>query len=802
MAGWEIYTLEGIMSTAEGGIYNVISREAVEALLADNGALKLLAEHGYEVTPYINDIGEVVGHVIRKAASSNGARTAVSNTVQVLVKEQVVDQAMIDSVASGSIGAAADVGTLKVGETVSKVTLTGGGAGVGGTALSTVAGPAIAVGLGVGLGVLLYKLAPDFWTGVSEKLVAAGKTIGGKVLTFFDKDGNSYYDEETINIIKQALLDNGYLTDNPETIVKPTEDVANSIPSEILTQLHGTSIPISTLPIDIVWKSGGLRESNYSYSDNISEVYPIKLAIYDYPVCKEVSNPLIGAFFVSKNPFKVTRTFVSTDGSITEETSTARGIVMYDITYYTLGGVSWQSDSLRFSDDNNLKVVENDKGYIKWWIAHIVLTGTLTTSGVKPKPLPSDGTKDIPYGNPSSSDDKKKEVYRYNLPSNYPTPSDDPSDLPYDYYDPDPTANDKYKENPKKDPNPQPEGEPQDDPAPNPDPNKPSSNPTDDKPQDPPDPNPSDPDGGDPTPGIPILPIVASAGLGNIYNPSKAQVSALQSYLWSSDNLVDILKLFQNPVDGIISLHWVFGTPVDGDSKEITLGYLPTGVSAPVVTSQFTDIDCGTITIPLKQKNALDYPPYTDIQIYLPFIGIEPLNAYDLVGGTLNVTYRIDVYTGACVAKLTAKRNGLNCKLYEFAGNCGYELPLTSGNFVGMVGNVISGAVTGAMIGGVGGAVLGGARSAIHSNMDVRRSGNLSANAGICGSRIPYVIITRAVPYDAANYNMFYGYPSNKTVYLSNCKGYTKVKDIVLHTSATDEEKQEIESLLKEGVYL
>lgn len=796
-AGWTIETLEGILSTAEGGVYNVISKETVEALLADKGALKLLAEHGYEITPLTNDAGEVIGNVIRTASSSNGATTAVSNTVNVLVKDATVDQTMLDSIATGSIGTASDVGELAVGDTVSQVTMEAGGSAVGGTALATVAGPAIAVGLGVAAGVVMYNIAPEFWTKVSDKLVAAGKTIGGKVISFFDKDGNTFYDEETIAIIQKALEEEGYLKSGTDKEYTETDT----------SLLFNENFPQPIKASAQAWGANSKGLTNGRIYEGINNTSPVKAVAAIYKDTHKNTNYVLGVF--SKEPFTEKISYFEGSPSNIDSTNT----YTINVEAHTKANNKFYYDTTPYVADNPVLSPDSygsaEVAYkINRWIedtAQIILFGSEAGSDIpSANPLPSEGAKEVPSGNPSKDDKEKKKVYPYALPSDYPKPSDndDPTYRPTDSYDPDPTPNDDDRENPKKDPNSQPEGEPQDDPAPNPDPNKPSSDPTDDKPQDPPDPNPPDPDGGEPTPGVPILPIVASAGLGNIYNPSKAQVSALQSYLWSSNNLVDILKLFQNPVDGIISLHWVFGTPVDGGSKEITLGYLPTGVSAPVVTSQFTDIDCGTITIPLKQKNALDYPPYTDIQIYLPFIGIEPLNAYDLVGGTLNVTYRIDVYTGACVAKLTAKRNGLNCKLYEFAGNCGYELPLTSGNFVGMVGNVISGAVTGAMIGGVGGAVLGGARSAIHSNMDVRRSGNLSANAGICGSRIPYVIITRAVPYDAANYNMFYGYPSNKTVYLSNCKGYTKVKDIVLHTSATDEEKQEIESLLKEGVYL
>ena len=67
----------------------------------------------------------------------------------------------------------------------------------------------------------------------------------------------------------------------------------------------------------------------------------------------------------------------------------------------------------------------------------------------------------------------------------------------------------------------------------------------------------------------------------------------------------------------------------------------------------------------------------------------------------------------------------------------------------------------------------------------------------------PYLIITRPKPAEADNFNKFYGKPSNKTVRLSSCSGYTRVKDVhVDNIVATDNELSEIEQLLKEGVII
>ena len=65
----------------------------------------------------------------------------------------------------------------------------------------------------------------------------------------------------------------------------------------------------------------------------------------------------------------------------------------------------------------------------------------------------------------------------------------------------------------------------------------------------------------------------------------------------------------------------------------------------------------------------------------------------------------------------------------------------------------------------------------------------------------PYIIISRKIPDDAFNYPSYYGLPANKTVNLASCSGYTRVKDVNLDSlSATEREKQEIDTLLKQGI--
>ena len=93
--------------------------------------------------------------------------------------------------------------------------------------------------------------------------------------------------------------------------------------------------------------------------------------------------------------------------------------------------------------------------------------------------------------------------------------------------------------------------------------------------------------------------------------------------------------------------------------------------------------------------------------------------------------------------------------------------------------------------------------SLMNAKAGVTVSGGFSSCTGAMACKTPYLIIKRPVTANAYSYNSYYGYPNNLTVTLSNYKGFTKVKNVFTTVNtATDTEKTEIETLLKEGVLL
>lgn len=308
-----------------------------------------------------------------------------------------------------------------------------------------------------------------------------------------------------------------------------------------------------------------------------------------------------------------------------------------------------------------------------------------------------------------------------------------------------------------------------------------------------------------PTPGT--MEGVEASGMVSVYNPTKQQVIDFSAWLWSPNFLDNFLKLFENPMDGIIGLHILYATPHTGGNDTIRVGYLNSGVSSAVVDQQFIEVDCQSVTIPEYYGNAVDYEPYVQIHVYLPFVGVVSVKPNDVIGKQLHIKYGVDVLTGTCLAMLFAKDKTSEMLLYTFSGNCAVQVPLSGGNYAQVISGLATmaigvgaGIATGNPIAAVGGIAAG----VMSSHLDVSHSGSIGANAGAMGPRKPHVIITRKSAYDAANYGQFYGYPANKTVVLGSCSGYTRVKSVHIDSiyNATDNEKTEIEALLKQGVII
>lgn len=318
-------------------------------------------------------------------------------------------------------------------------------------------------------------------------------------------------------------------------------------------------------------------------------------------------------------------------------------------------------------------------------------------------------------------------------------------------------------------------------------------------------PNPPDTGTGN-TPPV-VLPTGSAEALYKIYNPTQAEINSFGAWLWSSNFVDQLLKVFNNPMESIIGLHKVYASPIIGGRSNIKVGYLDSGVSSNFVSNQYTKIDCGTVNLQEYFGNVFDYSPYTNIELYLPCIGFVQLDVGNVMRSSINITYTVDVLTGACISEVNVKRDGYGGVLYSYSGNCASQYPLSSGSYMGIVSSVIG--VAGSIIGTVasGGSLaplaLGATSGLLNAKTHVQHSGSLSGNSGVMGGKIPYLIITRPQTNMAENYQHLQGIPSNTYTQLSACRGFVKVKNVnVKNIIAESEELEEIKTLLLDGVII
>ena len=327
----------------------------------------------------------------------------------------------------------------------------------------------------------------------------------------------------------------------------------------------------------------------------------------------------------------------------------------------------------------------------------------------------------------------------------------------------------------------------------------PNPNPDLDVPQ-----NPTDTgDGSSPTP---IPPTGSASALWSVYHPTQAQVNSFGAWLWSSSFIDNLLKVFQNPMDAIISLHKVFISPVDAGSTTIHAGYLDSEVPSNYVTQQYVYKDCGYVNCYEVFGNVFDYVG-TSVSLYLPFIGIVPLNVDEVMRSTVHVIYGCDLFTGAILVQVEISRDGNDVVMYQYGGDGGVQYPVSgsrsSGFLTGLAATI--GAAASIATGGAAlpafAAAFGG--SVMSAQKQVQHSGGFSGNSGAMGGKTPYLIIERPQTKVAQLFPSLSGYPTNKSGKLSDFEGQVVVSDVhVEGMTATDTELSMIEDLLKEGVLI
>ena len=242
-------------------------------------------------------------------------------------------------------------------------------------------------------------------------------------------------------------------------------------------------------------------------------------------------------------------------------------------------------------------------------------------------------------------------------------------------------------------------------------------------------------------------------GFVSIYNPTYDEVDELSKLRFYSMSGSEILDLSQY----IISFRKLYVDIPQIARELVYFGKYNTNVSSNIVTTNFIETDCGTITIDEYNKNSLDYNG-VEIDLYLPFIGNISLNPNQVYGKPLRLVYRTNPLNGDCVAVILND----NVQIAYSQGNVSFDIPI---NF--KYGNL--------------------------------NNYGTNDNALYMAELQPYIEVRTNRQYQDMNSRLL---NNNLWVQISDCSGYVSFNEVELHpvNMVNKDEYDEIVSLLQGGI--
>lgn len=236
-----------------------------------------------------------------------------------------------------------------------------------------------------------------------------------------------------------------------------------------------------------------------------------------------------------------------------------------------------------------------------------------------------------------------------------------------------------------------------------------------------------------------------------LYNPIESELTELAKVRFQND--VDmgqyITALFKIPFELPTEL-------IMKEKRNIVLGTYDTSVSCNGLTTYNMVVDVGTITVPEKYENVYDYID-TECILNLPYFDKVYLSNEFVIGQTLRIEYIIDLYSGNATCNIYSSFTGGIVESATGVIACNVPFMQKQNNSViGLISNI---------------------------------------NKNIIDTA--YIEVIRNKPY---NIETVFGNETIDFGVIGSYTGYIEVSDVVLNSSATNEEKNEIINLLKEGV--
>lgn len=248
------------------------------------------------------------------------------------------------------------------------------------------------------------------------------------------------------------------------------------------------------------------------------------------------------------------------------------------------------------------------------------------------------------------------------------------------------------------------------------------------------------------------------SGFANLYqitNNVLTDLSKVRFYKMSeTSQVVDYGSFITN----LYKLPFELPETMIADIGSIQLGNYDTRVDSDILANYVYLVPLGDITVQEKYHNVYDYKDVL-CRLHLPYCDSIDLQTEYVMNHTISILYKIDLYSGNCTVIVISDFTNEPVATKTF--NIGAKIPFMQ----------------------------------VQNNSVVNSIDNILDNNVFT----PFIEVVRGIPY---NVDTIFGQETVDFGTLENYKGYLKVSDVELNINAPNEEKSEIEMLLKNGVFI
>ena len=294
---------------------------------------------------------------------------------------------------------------------------------------------------------------------------------------------------------------------------------------------------------------------------------------------------------------------------------------------------------------------------------------------------------------------------------------------------------------------------------------------------------------------------------GNVFQNVEEALTYLCDILFHT-----IKQLFSTgKVADCIKSAYIIPIPLGGGAtKRIYLGNYDTNIDGVFITDRIFSDGCD-VSIPWQFDDWRNNEPYTQLYLYIPYVGEIKLSNSDLIGETsIHVSVSLDKTDGTAIFTVKANTSGQvlgqynTCLGVPFGIGLSNTSPLASATALGSSAGAVAGLIAGAS--GAGAVALVGAAALGIGSAITGTPTTVSSNGGgaILGlnSRVTLTTICHDTNVAPNQPSAVIGQPYYKKATLGSFSGFVQTVGASVLINGTDFVKDQLNSMLDSGLFI